>query len=367
MNLAWMGRAVLGASAVAALATLGAGCANSGGSASCDPACPTFYECCDSAGAAVCRDIVNDPNNCGGCGVVCPSGRCTSASCVAGPPPDGGMMMGTDGSIPMGDCRPTCGSSERCCGTTCISRTGVAAGADGRSDSSFGNCNGCGIACDPDRASACSVPGGGGGMPRCMCGVYDQCGAGQICANSGGTFACVSLQTDPNNCGTVGHMCAPGESCSGGTCVCGSTGSACAAGQGCCGGACVDVSSDEANCGGCGMACVGGETCTAGSCGCGTSGVRCTPPMPGGPFGGGGSLGQSCCDGTCVANSDSNCGCGVVCDTASDDTCQVGGSGFPGMGTMGAAQVCCGGPEVAFFGCGGGFGSGDGGFPFPFP
>jgi hypothetical protein len=359
MNLA-MARAVLGFGAITALTLIGAGCANSGGDPTCDPACPTFYMCCDGTGGVSCRAIVSDPDNCGGCGISCPSRVCREAACVAGPAPDGGTLPGVDSSIPTGDCSPSCSSTQRCCGTTCVSRM-VATGGDGRSDPSFSNCNGCGIACDMNRASACSVPGGGAGMPRCMCGVYDQCGAGQVCANSGGTFSCVSTASDPMNCGMIGNACAMGESCVAGMCQCGSTGAACASGQACCSGMCIDSQSDAMNCGGCGMACAAGETCTAGSCGCGTTGMRCDPPMAG-TFGSGGSLGESCCDGACIANSDSNCGCGVVCDTASDDTCQVGGD-LLGMG-MGPAQICCGGEEVAFFGCGGGLG-GDAGFPFP--
>jgi hypothetical protein len=261
-------------------------------------------------------------------------------------------------------CTPACSASQRCCGSTCVSRTGVAVGGDGRTDPSFGSCNGCGIACDAERASACSVPGGGAGTPRCMCGIYDQCAAGQVCVIDGGEFACVNTQTDANNCGEVGNACAEGESCVSGSCSC-NGGPECGSGQACCGSGCVDVQSDEMNCGACGTACSGDESCQSGMCVCGSgAGARaCAAPMAG-TFGMGGSLGESCCGGTCVANTDTNCGCGVACDTAADETCQVGGGGFlPGM--MTEASICCGGAEVALLGCGGGLPGGDGGFPFP--
>ncbi|MDQ3034158.1 MAG: hypothetical protein M3Y87_17250, partial [Myxococcota bacterium] len=94
--------------------------------------------------------------------------------------------------------------------------------------------------------------------------------------------------------------------------------------------------------------------CQAGACVCGSgAGARaCVAPAMGAP-------GESCCDGTCIANTTESC----VCEACTgDDTCQAGTS----LLMPGAVQVCCGGDVVAFLGCGG-FGSGDGGFPFPFP
>lgn len=278
MNLAWTNGArswlAIAAAGLFTLATgLVAGCANSSGGAACDPECPTFYECCGGTGGPSCRDIVNDPTNCGGCGVTCPSGICREASCVPGTGPTDGGTAGTDGGAG-GDCRPSCSADQRCCGTSCVSRSGVAVGSDGRSDPSFGSCNGCGIACDAERASACSVPGGGAGTPRCMCGSLDQCNTGELCVPEAGTFTCVSTGNDPNNCGGVGIRCGTGESCVGGTCQCGSTGGACSGGQACCGTGCVDLQTDFQNCGFCGTACTpSADRCTAGNCACGSGPV----------------------------------------------------------------------------------------------
>lgn len=340
------------------------GCANS--MASCDGESPNpTYQCCaTTAGSPAWIDVFNDPRNCGGCGMACAPGQfCRAGSCSGTPVTDGGGMPGVDGGPP-GMCSPVCSSAQRCCGTSCIGRNGVAIGSDGRSDPTFMNCSACGNACDADRASACSVPGGGMGTPRCMCGVFDQCGAGQMCLRSGTDFQCVNLMTDVNNCGMPGHRCADGESCTSGMCGCGTTGVACMAGEACCSGGCIETGADEMNCGGCGVMCNPGETCNAGMCVCGEGpdARRCTAPMAG-TFGMGGMPGESCCDGMCVANTDTNCGCGVMCDATMDETCQVGGDLF-GMGG-GAAEVCCGDEMVAFFGCGGGMSGADGGFPFP--
>lgn len=364
MNLAWTNRA-LAASLFALAMGLGAGCAN-GNADTCDPACPTFHECCGASDGVACRDVVNDPNNCGGCGVTCPSGMCREARCVPGTAPVDGGMIGTD-SGSGGNCSPSCSAEQRCCGSTCISRNGVALGTNGQSDPSFSACSGCGIACDPQRASACSVPGGGSGNPRCMCGVEDQCPTGQLCVPQAGSFTCVSTGNDPNNCGGVGIRCAMGESCNAGTCQCGTTGAACVTGQACCSTGCVDLQSDAMNCGACGNACDAGETCQAGACVCGSGPTAraCAEPMAG-ILGSGGSPGESCCDGECVANTDASC----ACETCSgEDTCQVsGGLGIPGLPGGGAVEVCCGDGTVALLGCGGGGGFpglGDGGLPFP--
>lgn len=364
MRMAWTVRSGL-AFSLLGLGVLQSGCAN-GGTTGCDPACPAFSECCASSSGPVCRDVVNDPANCGGCGRAClPGQTCRTGMCTGTPTGDGGTMSTGDGGPPMmGMCMPSCASSERCCRTTCIPRNGVAVGTDGRSSPTFQNCNGCGIACDPQRASACSMPAGDMRGPRCMCGVYDQCSPGQVCVLDGGEFACVNLSTDPNNCGEVGHACAEGESCVAGNCVCGAGPTSCAAGQACCGGTCVNTTDDERNCGGCGVTCPGETTCSGGMCLCGSGSTARACRAPSGM-----DTGEICCGGACVPQDSNNCGgCGVTCNVGDGEMCVMGG-GFGG----GAAMPCCGqappfpGFPAFCFG-GGGFDAGfgfDGGFPFP--
>lgn len=79
------------------------------------------------------------------------------------------------------------------------------------------------------------------------------CVAGDRACNG----TCVSLASDPANCGACGNACAGGL-CSSGAC--------CAAGQSVCNGACTSVASDAANCGACGNQCPAGSECAAGQC-----------------------------------------------------------------------------------------------------
>ena len=335
---------------------LSAGCAaGDGGDEACGGACSAFQICCAGAtGAYACRDRGTDPNNCGMCGNVCTSGVCSGGVCSTGPGSDGGMAR-TDGGGGGGMCTPTCGSDFRCCGSTCVRRTGTPIGTDGRSDPSFGSCMGCGIGCDETTASSCSVvPGSTSGMPQCLCGNEPACSGGDICARlPDGQFGCSNLMNDPDNCGMVGRACAEGETCSAGECRCGS-GGACGGGQACCGGACVDTASSVANCGMCGRSCSAGETCGGGVCLCGTGGSArtCAAPVMGA------SLGETCCSGSCVPNSDANCGsCGTACtDGNSCVFCSdlLGGGGGGGIG--------CGIDLLGMGICiGGGGGGGDGG------
>ena len=309
--------------------------------------CGPFEACCSNGDSVQCVRLSDNPQHCGMCNNPCPSGRCMSAMCVGGLTDGGGL----DSGEPPGMCSPTCSSSQRCCGTTCVERQ-VAPGTDGRSNSSFLNCGACGIPCDTMRASACTTRTGAMG-PSCSCGNFPACTGSDVCVmNSSGTYQCVSLSTDPNNCGEVGNACAMGEVCSGGMCVCGSTGARCGTGQSCCGGACIDTTTDPMNCGGCGNVCgAQGTSCQDGACRCGT-GPGCRAPA-------GTDLGELCCADTCVPQDASNCtGCGNVCPD--EQMCVLG------MSLGGGTEVCC--SEIAIpgfpaFCFGGGFG--DGGFPFP--
>jgi len=234
---------------------------------------------------------------------------------------------GVDAFVPPTGCSPACSSSERCCGDICVNR-GVAMGTDGRDDESFYSCGACGLECDPSRASACS-----GTTPHCMCGATSPCVAPRTCESTTSGFACLDLNNDAMNCGTPGHRCATGQTCSMGSCVGGTTtcgGVTCPTGRMCCDGVCIDTTNNIMHCGACNAPCgPTADRCSSSTCHCGT-GAAC---MAGLPFPGGGMPGQLCCATRCVAQDTSNCSmCGDRCLTG--EVC--------GLDFGGSSGICCG-------------------------
>jgi len=135
----------------------------------------------------LCVDPSTDSFNCGGCGIVCP-GTCTKGCCDP-VSPDAGSCVPTNLDPDAGppECHtPTCGfdGQYQCC-------------------SQYELC--CTIAC-------CSSTDSHTGLydPRTgCCGVY---GDGRL------HLTCVSLSSDPLNCGSCGVVCPSGE-CVGGCCT----------------------------------------------------------------------------------------------------------------------------------------------------
>jgi hypothetical protein len=125
------------------------------------------------------------------------------------------------------------------------------------------NCGGCaenggqicgaGMICNPD--------GGRDGGPGCTCGAQDETMIGG---------ACYALRIDPQNCGTVGHVCTTNHICFDGGCTCanvdylvdGGVEFECPVDAG--ETVCADLQSDPDNCGVCGTVC--GGACAEGSC-----------------------------------------------------------------------------------------------------
>jgi len=82
---------------------------------------------------------------------------------------------------------------------------------------------------------------------------------------------CTNTATDPKNCGACAHACATGEKCYSGACSACPSGQivcngACTGGSNLCNGKCPNYGSDSKNCGSCGHACSGGMTCSQGLC-----------------------------------------------------------------------------------------------------
>jgi hypothetical protein len=182
-------------------------------------------QCYDSvAKKYVCIDTLGDANNCGGCGVTCPSGlACKNGSCDCGPgklfckpPASGGSGVCTNLATDPAHCG-SCTTS--CPGTTCTD----------------GKCGAC-----PAGKTECKFP----------------------------TPVCTDLQTDTAHCGTCDTSCPAGIACVAGKCQC-------PAGTSSCGAECTNVATDAKNCGACGNACPASVSCVAGKCQCPTGTTHC--------------------------------------------------------------------------------------------
>jgi hypothetical protein len=263
-------------------------------------------------GNAICLGwwtLRSDPQNCGGCGIVCADGApCVNGACV----------------VPTGTCDPACDPGATCCDDP----------VDGIDDClpndqfnwNTQHCGGCGITCGANEqcnSGACQCPSDWGDTSFTRCGGV-----------------CTHLQYSEQHCGACGNVCAAGDKCLDGHCVtergdCAS-GGGCQEWQACCdswGGAqCWDswfFANQSSNCGGCGNTCAGAEQCQNFQCVCPTWDPRFAE-----------------CNGTCLLldNDEQNCGaCGAACDPGQRciaSRCQEVDDGLCG-GSCTEPQVCC--------------------------
>lgn len=312
--------------------------------------CPAPWATCPSWSGTIPQkcstNLLTDGANCGACGDECPfeySGlnmgtRCVNGACQReckdanardcnGLVDDGCEVDVTNDPDNCGTCGTKCGAGERCHKGKCGCPTGqIDCGeSEGCIDVSRNdwNCGTCGHLCTvPDDApeppdhmtygcgnSEC-------GKLRCSDGWKE---AWADCNDDIETDGCeINTATDPKNCGTCGHACAPGQFCL-------SDGlnppkCACDPGQAMCGDAenpwCADLQNDKVNCGTCGHQCPGGRAngspvCTKGFCDyvCDQGFGDCD----GNPDNG--------CE-TDLRTSGANCGaCGARCDTSAGQPC----------------------------------------------
>lgn len=180
-----------------------------------------------------CLNTDSDPNNCGGCGIVCNpgdacvGGTCVTASCTVDSECDDGNACTTDQCInfqcvnsPLNglacDDGDICTVSDVCTNGTCVGQQvicddGIACTTD---------------FCDPNGGGCVFDPNDG------LCGPNEMCspGFGCVClpnfldCNGNAADGCeISFLSDANHCGGCNIVCPQGTLCINGSCVAGGT------------------------------------------------------------------------------------------------------------------------------------------------
>lgn len=241
--------------------------------------CPQPFATCDGVAGLCTVNLQNDVAHCGGCNSPCPKATsmthgsylCSDSQCHIACLPlfadcngsaSDGCEVGTEKDPDnCGFCGNKCDAGDPCwkgacgcpsgfsiCDNTCV---------DLKSDNS--NCGACGDLCGPPESPT---------DPKWICGpsvtpanTKWTCSDGSCDLKCKPTFGdcntnfcgdgCeIDLLNDPNNCGTCGHACNPGQWCNQGAC-------ACPEGTIRCNDECVDIQKDPLNCGGCNFRCPG--------------------------------------------------------------------------------------------------------------
>jgi hypothetical protein len=195
----------------------GAACGDAGSEAG-PTDCPSGRALCGMS----CVDTASNPEHCGACDAQCPSPQvCSSGICSSG-----------------------CPAGTVTCDGRCIEPNA-----------------------DPIHCGATAGCGADGGTLGTVCGASSNCYGGQCITDCGDLFACVApgggtscldLKNDAANCGSCGHHCAAGKSCSQGTC--------CAPNEAACMGVCRNLQTSALACGGCGISCGADQSCSSGGC-----------------------------------------------------------------------------------------------------
>lgn len=176
----------------------------------------------------------------------------------------------------------------------------------------------CGSSCCPPLEKCVATAKG---RKSCKClAPHKKCGS-----------RCISVKSDPRNCGACAHACAPGQVCSVGICT-----TVCASGLTNCSGACVALTSDPHDCGACGHVCPSGQVCANGACTlqCAAGLVNC----------GGGCVNTATDTGNC-GSCGHVCGSGQVCanGTCTNATCNGASSDACGVGCVNCTLLAAGG------------------------
>lgn len=243
----------------------------------CQSNCPDPADFCQDNGvcghcdASKCQQLVN--GKCVGCDATCET--CENGQCVS--------TCSSGQTCCVGQCL-------RCCQSTCNHATGLCTGTecsasetccpDGTCADLQGdvmNCGACGHTCN--EIEACIQ---GTCQEDCRAADAPPCADGSMCCPSAlGRYACIDISSDPQNCGSCGNECDPGETCSDGICGTGPChGETCLPSETCCPDGCRDLTNPY-NCGQCGNVCPDdASNCVNGACSpCSEPGqTLCGPP-----------------------------------------------------------------------------------------
>ena len=314
-----------------------------------------------------CKDIINDSDNCGGCGIVCQSddliehavgfgcnlAQCGVTECESFYHPSG-MECELNTSDNCGEHGKSCSGIEHALEATCNEESGICTIVscdlhyhidqenETCEEDTADNCNEHGHSCWVEHAAGVECAWDEAGAyaycvtQECEDGYHlvdnpeNPSGPKNCAKDSGEDCGSEGLQCPENaSCeqkedGTYGCKCDDGYIDCDGVCVnldsnknhCGTCHNQCKDNQACIGGvcgcasgtdcanSCVDLYNDKNNCGSCANQCKDYQACISGSCGC-TNGTDC---------------GSSCVE---LQSDNNNCGaCGLVCK--SYQTCKAG-------------------------------------------
>lgn len=313
--------------------------------------CPEPYATCLDVPSFKCgTNLMNDPKNCGACGVSCEgfepinmSASCVQGACAFecqikqdglgavrvfkncnGLLDDGCEIDSSSDPENCGVCGNKCKEGEHCINGKCGCSGGkVDCGGrcvDVRFEDS--NCGACGAVCTKPNPACSPMPANTRyGCVSSACGAL-KCNSGYADCNDDLNEGCASdgcetkLATDPKNCGACGVVCGPEQECrddgNGPQCLdlCEKSGlTKCTSG-------CRDLLADRFNCGGCGISCPNPRANQSTECHKGVCELECLP-------------GFADCNGDpndgCEVDlrvHPANCGaCGMTCDFGAGQPC----------------------------------------------